>query len=477
MKMLETRSALIAFALAAGSCVPSMSLADPLNPLDFTSLGDTSVAPGVYTIDTDTATITGPSTNIPGQILANRTVVFCFGNILVSSDVTFNIVGNRPVAILSTGNFTMAADVNASGANASGTSPGAGRGTSGNGAQNGPKGNPGYGIVGGLAALNCGGSGGSFGALGGRGGGIASSPLNSYGNLLRLVEGGSGGAGGSDASGTSGGAGGGGAAGLELGALGTLDVSGAVINLKGGNGAAGTNAAGVTAFGGHGGGGGAGGGILLHGATVVLGGPIDCSGGTGGSGGNGSGAAGGNGGGGGSGGRVSIQSVSPPVVTNITVSGGTSGAGGTGTSSGTAGLNGGSGNIVNVAGVLTPTTLDFGTVDVGTSKVLAMEVANTGGTNSSINGRFPSGAGPFARIGTGVFSALRRDRTTSNDYSFTPAASGPFQQTLTFVSDGGNATVIIKGYGYCEADLNHDLFVDDADFALFAADYDALLCP
>lgn len=476
MKTFESRGALLALALAV-TCGTSVSLADPLNPLDFTSLGDTSVAPGVYTIDTDAATLTGPSTNIPGQILANRTVVFCFGNILVSSDVTFNIVGSRPVAILSTGNFTMAADVNASGANASGTSPGAGRGTSGNGAQNGPKGNPGYGIVGGLAALNCGGSGGSFGAIGGRGGGNAISPPNSYGNLLRFVEGGSGGAGGSDASGTSGGAGGGGAAGLEIGALGTLNVSGAVINMKGGNGSAGTNAAGATPSGGHGGGGGSGGGLLLHGATVILGGTIDCSGGAGGAGGNGSGAAGGNGGGGGSGGRVSIQSVSPPVVSNITVAGGTSGAGGTGSSSGTAGLSGGAGNIVNVAGVLTPMTLDFGSVEVGTSKVLAMEVGNTGGANSSINGRFPTAAAPFARIGTGVFSALRRDRSTCNEYSFSPTTSGPFQQTLTFVSDGGNSTVIIKGYGYCRSDLNNDLFVDDADFTLFADDYNTLLCP
>jgi hypothetical protein len=29
----------------------------------------------------------------------------------------------------------------------------------------------------------------------------------------------------------------------------------------------------------------------------------------------------------------------------------------------------------------------------------------------------------------------------------------------------------------CPSDLNSDLFVDDADFVLFAAAYEALLCP
>ena len=57
--------------------------------------------------------------------------------------------------------------------------------------------------------------------------------------------------------------------------------------------------------------------------------------------------------------------------------------------------------------VLAPTTLDFGSVAVGTSATLGMIITNTGTDGSFINGSFPAASAPFARVGNPVFSGLK----------------------------------------------------------------------
>lgn len=184
----------------------------------------------------------------------------------------------------------------------------------------------------------------------------------------------------------------------------------------------------------------------------------------------------GSGGGSGAGGRVFIQPTSAPTLTGVNVAGGAAGTGGTGSPNGTNVQAGGNGATTNVAATLT-TTLDFGNVTIGTSKTLGMVIGCTGAANTAVNERFPSATAPLARVGNGIFSNLAAGRKSANEYTFTPTHAGPHQQTLTSLSDGGNATVIIMGYGDCRSDLNQDLMADDADFVTFAADYEALLCP
>jgi len=134
---------------------------------------------------------------------------------------------------------------------------------------------------------NAGGGGGGFGGQGGAGGAEPGSTPGAggvaYGNLIQQLVGGSGGGGGLAGTGGSGGAGGGA---LELGAVGTLSVTGfGELFATGGGGEDGSTS---------GGGGGSGGALLLHAQTVDLSGILDVKGGD-----SGGGIYGGGGGGGG----------------------------------------------------------------------------------------------------------------------------------------------------------------------------------
>lgn len=114
---------------------------------------------------------------------------------------------------------------------------------------------------------------------------------------------------------------------------------------------------------------------------------------------------------------------------------------------------------------------------VGTPKTLVMVIGCTGAADTAVNGRLPVATAPFARAGNGILSNLTQRGKTTNKYTFTPTHAGPYQQTLTFLSDGGKTSVLIKCYGECRSDLKQDLIVDDADFAIFAGDDDSLNCP
>ena len=70
------------FGLAASILCVSIAGADPLNPNGFVSLGDFPTTPGVYAINSDNATIVGPTGTING-VISNGIAVFTFQNIQI----------------------------------------------------------------------------------------------------------------------------------------------------------------------------------------------------------------------------------------------------------------------------------------------------------------------------------------------------------------------------------------------------------
>lgn len=254
--------------------------ASPLDPRAFASLGTLSAASGTVTIDTRALTITGAgATSFTGVSLAQgpglpAIAVFDFDGITLGAGVTVTVTGERPLALLSRGDATVAATIDLSGRTfGAGPAGGAAGGAGGVGGTIGPKaGVAGSGTGGGLTS-SFPGNGAGFGGAGGsvspmNGGGVA------YGNLLKQLEAGSGGSGGASSprgTGTylAGGQGGSGGGALELGAVGKLTVS---RRLAADGGAGDASAA-------YPGGSGSGGGLLLHGALVQVTGSLSAQGG------------------------------------------------------------------------------------------------------------------------------------------------------------------------------------------------------
>ena len=89
--------------------------ADPLNPLDFTSLGAFPTAPGDYTINTGgTPTLTGPGGTFTG-VVSNGVAVFDFNAINVVTGQVINGTGPFPAALLSRDGITVSGGINFSG--------------------------------------------------------------------------------------------------------------------------------------------------------------------------------------------------------------------------------------------------------------------------------------------------------------------------------------------------------------------------
>jgi hypothetical protein len=89
--------------------------ADPLNPLDFTSLGAFPTAPGDYTINTSgTPTLTGPGGTTLTGVVSHGIAVFDFDAIHVTSGETFTGTGSLPLALLSRTNATIAGTIDGS---------------------------------------------------------------------------------------------------------------------------------------------------------------------------------------------------------------------------------------------------------------------------------------------------------------------------------------------------------------------------
>jgi hypothetical protein len=252
--------------------------AGPLNPLDFASLGAFPNASGPLTINTSgTPTLTEPNGTTLTGVVFNGIAVFDFDSIMLAPSPPVPPVtasGSLPLALLSRTDALIAGVINVSGqGTGTGVPPFGGPGGPGGG--NGanlftPGGGPGGGGAGQFVAGASGGGGGGFGGHGGAGadlltlpGGLGGAP---YGNLAQQLQGGSGGGA------SSGGSGGGGGA-IEIGAVGSLTISGSVIA----NGGSPFHVLSATG----GGGGGSGGGIFLHADSVLLTGTVSAVGGDG----------------------------------------------------------------------------------------------------------------------------------------------------------------------------------------------------
>ncbi len=457
-------------------CAASVG-ADPLNPLDFPSLGTVSLPANVtpYILNTTTLQLTGPGgfSTLAGSVSSEGIAVFSFDVLTIPSGASLKVQGSRPAALLASGTITIAGTINANGGDGSNGAASAGTaGTAGPGASPGGAGGTvsgaghnGSGLgAGSGGSSQHGGAGAGFGGVGGTAQSVATGagPVNGVDPILTLSGGsGAGGEGGFPGGGlgspsSAGGAGGGGGGALEIGSLGTVVLTGSTITANGGDGGNDTNGGGLGISAGSGGGG-SGGAILIHGSSILLG-SLQAAGGAG----SGTTAKGGGGGGG----RISFQAVFNPGASGVSV------AGGSGGHAGSAGV------ISFVAGLIESSNLDFGNVNVGATKSMDLTIQNVGDPNSALNGMFPAAAAPFARVGAGVFSDVQSGQSRINSYSFHPVAAGPFSQQLTFLSDGGPATVVLQGNGVlaCPADLNHDGLVDDADFSIFVVAYEILDC-
>lgn len=454
---------------AAALALAAAASAEPLNPLDFPSLGTVVLTPDEtfgYAVIYDGINqpiILGLSSfdEYVGTVHDNEIVVFRFDNFTLQSGAVLDLsYTSRPVAFLASGSIVIAGQVLAPGGN----------------------GGPGGSVIGGTAGSGI--AGGGHGGLGGAeelafgatGGGYGGGPSNAnccnnpYGSLLRHLVGGSGGGGGRGGSSGAGGGGGGGGAGggaVEFGALGSVDLTAAEIFIQGGNGGSGASGGTIQA---QRGGGGSGGGLLVHAPSVALG-VVNARGGDLGAlpvGGAAGGGFGGRGGqlldGGGGGGRIAIQSVNVPSTALINVAGGS--------------VGGQPGLITIEHPELTAEDLDFGDVPINTSRSLALVIRNTGDTESSINGRFPEATGAFVRQGDGIFSALRHGRRVANSYTFTPDALGEYMQVVTIVSNAGDVPVTLRGRGVappCPGDADGDGDVDFADISAVLVNFN-LLC-
>jgi hypothetical protein len=335
--------------------------AGPLNPFDFASLG-AFPKPGYYTFNTGgTPTMTDDFGNVVATgVVFNGIAVFDFDSINIPAVITDTATGPLPLALLSRSDAVIAgllngsASFNANGFPVGGAGGGAG-GTYGGTATTPPNpfgGGPGGGQPGALATPAPGGGGGGYGGAGGAGanGGVPGGAGGSTygGNLATLLQGGSGGG----AAPITFGGGGGGA--IELGAAGSITISGG-INAEGGNA--------LGQFGG--GGGGSGGGILLAANSVLLTGSLLANGGPGNSFTSvpGSDNSAFEAGGGGGGGVISILTATNGFENQggiIDVSGGAGGSGqpfGPGTGGGSDGTAGGDGIVTIIVSVPEPTSL------------------------------------------------------------------------------------------------------------------------
>jgi len=244
-------------------------------------------------IDTDALTVSGiaglgvtQSADVGSGLF--DIAVFTFDSFELDAGRTITATGSRPLALLSLSDITVAGTIDVSAPGIvdqfglrRGQAPGPGGGAGGDeplpfdgeAAAGAPSdvldpASLGYGRN--LNNLDQGGGGGAFGGDGGRGfdGSLRNNLGHAYGDLSIAIQGGSGGAAGNG--GVFGRAhGGGGGGGVELGAIGSVSITGEVLAL----GADSDLTTGAS------GGGGAGGGILVHGFDVTVSGTLNAEGG------------------------------------------------------------------------------------------------------------------------------------------------------------------------------------------------------
>lgn len=307
--LMPTRSIgfLVGVLLCLVGLLGTTTSAQPLNPLDFTSLGTLNLSAGDYTFDTDTLTIfnnaapgvplfTGVADdqngqadyfngvwdpdNIPGQLGIPEIAVFTFDDIDLQPSANVTINGRRAIALLSQGDATIGTPLSVDGKPFSRSFGEFAGGVGGPGGFDGANGFPGGvsedlsagdGPGGGLPLpdlSNNEGRGGNAG-FGGNGRGTSIDPElqgHSYGDLAAVLQGGSGGANSTLIGFGVPGAGGGGA--IEINATESLRIDAAI--------SASSGSATSNSFGANG----SGGGIRLIGSDVAIDAPVVAIGGS-----------------------------------------------------------------------------------------------------------------------------------------------------------------------------------------------------
>ncbi len=125
----------------------------------------------------------------------------------------------------------------------------------------------------------------------------------------------------------------------------------------------------------------------------------------------------------------------------------------TGTNTQSLTFSGGGGAVATVTGIaqtqpaalisVTPTTLNFGTVQVGSVNSLAITVKNIGGGTLSGSASVPSS--PFSIVGSASYS-LAAGASQAIGVQFVPTATGAANQIVT-LTGGGGAAVPVSGTG------------------------------
>jgi len=99
---------------------------------------------------------------------------------------------------------------------------------------------------------------------------------------------------------------------------------------------------------------------------------------------------------------------------------------------------------INPASVtVSPTTLDFGDVSVGSSVIRSLTVSNNGGVSSAVTA---STSNPAFSASPGSFT-LAAGASQMVNVTFTPSATGAVQSTATFAITGSSRAVALTGRG------------------------------
>ena len=93
-----------------------------------------------------------------------------------------------------------------------------------------------------------------------------------------------------------------------------------------------------------------------------------------------------------------------------------------------------------------PTSLSFGSVQVGVKQTLSETVTNTGGSSLTISAIAVSGSG-FSLSGTSVPVTLTSGQATTFSVSFDPTSAGAVSGDVTVTSNGSNPTLTIPLFG------------------------------
>jgi Abnormal spindle-like microcephaly-assoc'd, ASPM-SPD-2-Hydin len=91
-------------------------------------------------------------------------------------------------------------------------------------------------------------------------------------------------------------------------------------------------------------------------------------------------------------------------------------------------------------------TVDFGSVLVGSNSSLSVTLTNTGNTGITISSVAASGAG-FSVTGVGANTTLAQGQSAALSVTFTPLTPGSVAGAITVASSAGGLTIALSGVG------------------------------